>query len=1127
MEYLTFFKTFEEYNVVKDGLPKPQVSYIGNTKRVYYKPYVKEFSISVSSLDINVDGGSYTVLVTSTSPWSASTTDNWITISPSSGDSGITNVTVSVGATSIQREGTVSFTDGVNTKTLTVSQTVVDYSTKYLTLEILTGGTLSWATSGSNVERTISYSKDNGETWTDLTSSSSGTELPVESGDEILLKGTNSQYGTTRNTMSYFKKSSAYFNAKGNIMSLIGGDDFVNLTTFDNKQYVFHNFFMTSNIVSAKNLVLPVMSVTAHCYRAMFANCAYFEEAPELPATTMQERCYSYMFQNTLIRKAPILPAETLATQCYMGMFEGCDALDYINCKAVNKSANGCLQGWVTYVSKTGTFVKNSESSSWSVGNSGIPSGWSVCDESLYFPEIECNGSVVTITCETDGASIHYRLDETGTYSAYTTSLVITADTIVEAYSTKDGNTSQTIKKECVYDDMTIYEYSNRSIDNWTYTKSGSTAVTVPYSINGVNGQAPMLTQGNFIFDSEIQVREAEPTYLWFQHADQTSTIYINDVKADTHKGGYNAFFSDITDYVHSGTNKVSVVLNNRVKDSLAPSTGDFNRNATLGKVKVFASTVMPSMNYGYDGFHITSTVSSAEATVYIKTKIPSGATVICKIDDGNTNVFTDTKSSNGNELTFTTTISNPHLWNGTIDPHLYTVTMEVYKGADLVHRYVRPYGFRFYRYALNETITVNGETIENYNGFLLNGVPYSLRGFCVHDDLANKANALSDSDYTQEFNIIKELGCNFLRLAHYPHPKEVYDKCDELGIVVQTEVPWVNQSTLGAPSEYWDSIETSCIDMVNQHYNHPCILFWGVGNEINSSFNESSQENKTLVNGQITRFRNKIRELMPNALVGYTVSHKCFQPLNIFNSPTVDWVGCNIYEGWYQHSGTTSIPSVLSGSLESRITHTIGTGNTPLAFSEYGAGGTQHCHSDNPFSTTTRGGGARHDIEYQMWLHEGHISTIKNYPELLFVSAWQLFDIAVTSRTEGFDECLDGQTVTVNNNLKYLNNKGIVERDHVTKKDTFYLYKAEWSQTKFVHICGKDYTKKTSRKIKCYTNDGDSLSLYVNDPTMQGSPVATTSVTNHIAEFEAINFSSNDVITVKSSTSSDTFTFA
>ena len=156
------------------------------------------------------------------------------------------------------------------------------------------------------------------------------------------------------------------------------------------------------------------------------------------------------------------------------------------------------------------------------------------------------------------------------------------------------------------------------------------------------------------------------------------------------------------------------------------------------------------------------------------------------------------------------------------------------------------------------------------------------------------------------------------------------------------------------------------------------------------------------------------------------------------------------------------------------------------------------------------------------MWLHEGHIAALRNFPQLLFTGQWQLFDIAVSSRNEGYTECLDGETTSTNEQLRRLNNKGLVERDHVTKKDPFYLYKAWWNTTdKFVHICCKEYTKMTDRVIKCYTNDGSSLSLYVN-----GALVETVGVTDNIASFSAHTFSSGDVVRVDSANSSDTFTF-
>lgn len=142
-------------------------------------------------------------------------------------------------------------------------------------------------------------------------------------------------------------------------------------------------------------------------------------------------------------------------------------------------------------------------------------------------------------------------------------------------------------------------------------------------------------------------------------------------------------------------------------------------------------------------------------------------------------------------------------MWNGTIDPHLYNVKLEIYKDGELYHRYERPYGLRYYSYVIDQV--VNGQP---YTRFLLNGQPYQLRGVCMHDDLAGKANALNDADYTQEFAIIHELGCNFIRLAHYPHPKEVYDWCDRLGIIVQTEVPCVNKLQSTLPEEYYTHLE-------------------------------------------------------------------------------------------------------------------------------------------------------------------------------------------------------------------------------------------------------------------------------------------------------------------------------
>ena len=641
-------------------------------------------------------------------------------------------------------------------------------------------------------------------------------------------------------------------------------------------------------------------------------------------------------------------------------------------------------------------------------------------------------------------------------------------------------------------------------------------SVTLPYSINGINGHSSGYSKGTYNFTTTINLYKVQPTYLWFQHADQSADIYVDNVKVTTHWGGYAAFFTDITNYVHVGTNNIKVAVCNTTRNAIAPADGDFNFNATLGKVKVLTSPVLPSVDYGYDGFHVKATnISSSAATLTIRTNVPAGATLICKIDDPTSNYhFRKKKPSTGSEVTFTTIIQNPILWDGTINPHLYNITLEIYKNGDLYHKYERGYGIRYYEYVINDTVKV-GTQAEPYTGFLLNGHKYLLRGVCMHHDIEGKANALSDTDIAHDFELIHELGCNFIRLAHYPHPKEVYDWCDKLGIIVQTEGPCVNKfnkcvSDGGSwTDDYYTHLYTQYEDMVRQHFNHPCILFWGL-------FNEATTDDKTWAKTKLENYKAFIKNIDPERWVGYVVSHSYSDPSDVMGRPDMDWFGCNIYVGWYIDQNSNDPTNQLNKRVKSTITNL----SKPLAYSEYGCGGTQLCHSENYMQTTTRGNNPRHDIEYQMWLHEGHIAAIRNFPELLFTGQWQLFDIAVSKRQEGYKVCLDNENVSDNNDLKYLNNKGLIERDHITKKDTFYLYKAEWNPTPFVHICQKNYELVDNRVIKCYSNDGTTHKLYVNNVLVE-----TVSASNNIVTFTARNFNTNDVIKVEGESTYDSFT--
>jgi len=238
-------------------------------------------------------------------------------------------------------------------------------------------------------------------------------------------------------------------------------------------------------------------------------------------------------------------------------------------------------------------------------------------------------------------------------------------------------------------------------------------------------------------------------------------------------------------------------------------------------------------------------------------------------------------------------TIDNPHLWNGKLDPHLYDISLDLYYNGEQCHHLTRAYGLRYY-------------TVDN-TGFTLNGQSYLLRGVCMHEDIVGKANALTSEDIDQEFGIIEDLGCNFIRTAHYPHPRQFYDYCDRLGIIVQTEIPWVNKCWTSQPQDYWTHLATQTEEMVKQHMNHPSIVFWGLGNEVSNK----GTFNGTLAGQQLTILRDVVLSIDTSRPIGFVCSDGVSNPLTNYHINTVDWAGVNCYVGWY-HDKTSNDPTSL-----------------------------------------------------------------------------------------------------------------------------------------------------------------------------------------------------------------------
>lgn len=255
------------------------------------------------------------------------------------------------------------------------------YDQQYFTIEAITSGYVVWFGTDTGVGRTISYSRDNGNTWDNISAGSVSSETKIEfnAGDVVIFKGNNTTYRYSRFAFEYKKQFVVY----GNIMSLIYGDNFVGKTTFpSNDSNVFAQLFNeNSSLVSAENLILPATALTRSCYYEMFKSNYALTSAPVLPATTLADSCYQSMFDGCVVlTTAP----EILVTNnsgvffAFNEMFSNCEKLTYVKC-LINTPTNNCYS-WLRNVPATGTFVKKA-GVSWETGVSGIPSGWTVVEE--------------------------------------------------------------------------------------------------------------------------------------------------------------------------------------------------------------------------------------------------------------------------------------------------------------------------------------------------------------------------------------------------------------------------------------------------------------------------------------------------------------------------------------------------------------------------------------------------------------------------------------------------------------------------------------------------------------------------------------------------------------------------
>ena len=363
-------------------------------------------------------------------------------------------------------------------------------------------------------------------------------------------------------------------------------------------------------------------------------------------------------------------------------------------------------------------------------------------------------------------------------------------------------------------------------------------------------------------------------------------------------------------------------------------------------------------------------------------------------------------------------------------DPYLYTVTARLQRRNETFDE-------------VNARVGVRSFSCDPEKGFIINGKETPLRGVSRHQDMLYKGNALSKEEHYHDAELIKELGANTIRLAHYQHNQYFYDACDELGFVIWAEIPFI--SVMNKDPEAHQNCISQMKELVIQNYNHPSICFWGISNEILiGGISEQLVENHKELNALV-------KELDPTRLT--TIAHVSMTPIESPLHHITDVISYNHYFGWYGGKMEDNGPWMDNF-------HKVHP-DLCVGMSEYGCEGIITYHGPNPACKD-------YSEEYQALYHEHMAKMLDERPWIWSSHVWNMFDFGCAARDEG--------------GVAGRNNKGLVTMDRKTKKDSYYIYKAYWNKAPMVHICGRRYAQRAGEttEIRVYSNQ-PTVTLYLN----------------------------------------------
>ena len=626
-----------------------------------------------------------------------------------------------------------------------------------------------------------------------------------------------------------------------------------------------------------------------------------------------------------------------------------------------------------------------------------------------------------------------------------------------------------------IYNFNTKWGFSKEALEAPTTMPERWNWVNIPHTWNNIDGQdgGNDLYRGTAFYAKELEkmdLPKADRYFLEIQGANSSAILYINGKKLANHDGGYSTWRVDITDALED-KNLFVFEVDNSQNDRVYPQNADFTFYGGIYRdlnIIAVSESHFDLEYYGTPGIKVTPEVVGKDAKVEVEVFVKNEKEtqkLVYTLKDAEGNVVAE-KETPASETVASFEIENVHLWHGKKDPYLYTAEVCLKDEEEVLDNVSARFGCRTFE-------------IHTENGFILNGEEYPLRGVSRHQDRWGIGNALLKEHHDEDMDLICELGATTIRLAHYQHDQYFYDLCDERGMVVWAEIPYISTHM---PNGRENTI-SQMKELVVQNYNHPSIIVWGLSNEItmHGDSDEDLRENHVILN-------DLVHEMDKTRLTTMACVSMCSMDDPYVQIP--DTVSYNHYFGWY--GGDTSQNGPWFDEFHAKYP------NIPIGCSEYG------CEALNWHTSDPQQGD--YTEEYQAYYHEELIKQLYTRKYMWATHVWNMFDFGADSRNEGGE---NGQ-----------NHKGLITFDRKYKKDSFYAYKAWLSDEPFVHICGKRYVDRVEEttKVTVYSNQPE-VELFAN-----GVSLGKQTCPEHFFYFEVPNTGETTLVAVAGDCKDESF---